>query len=226
MTETAYPLTELDYPAILLHEKTHSPAKRKGERTKQSLVWACAKLLNQIGYQELRVSDICDEAQVSSAAFYLYFDNKSEITQHTLEHFCTAIFNALLLGQPHETDHRQALYQRNLAWLRISRLNAGLMRCVLQVTFVIPEFATFYDTLNADYISTVAKNIAKRSQRPESETQILVFALSSMTDEFTRRLLSDTPSPLDAMIKQECKSETELATFLSDLWFNAIYIQS
>lgn len=226
MPETTYPLTEQDYPAILLHEKTHSPAKRKGERTKQSLVWACAKLLNQIGYQELRVSDICDEAQVSSAAFYLYFDNKSEITQHTLENFSSAIFNALLLGQPHENDNKQALYQRNLAWLRISRLNAGLMRCVLQVSFVIPEFATFYDTLNANYIAKVAKNIAKRAQLPEAEVQILVFALSSMTDEFTRRLLSDVASPLDSMIAKERKSDEQLAHFLSGLWYNAIYMKS
>jgi AcrR family transcriptional regulator len=223
MMNKTYPLLETDYPQVLFNEKTDFPALRKGERTKQSLVWACAKLLNQMGYQELRISDICETASVSSAAFYLYFQNKVEITQFTLERFSTAIFEALLSGTPHVQDNKEALYKSNLAWLKIARLNAGLMRCVLQVSFVIPQFAEYYDNLNSDYIKKVAKNIAKRADLPDLKAQMLVFALSSMTDDFTRRLLSETDSPIDVIIKKEYSSETDLAEFLSELWFKAIY---
>lgn len=223
MPSKTYPLLEIDYPQVVLNENTESPARRKGERTKQSLIWACAKLLNQIGYQELRVSDICEVARVSNAAFYIYFKNKVDITQLTLEGFSTAIFEAMLLGTPYEENNKKALYNSNLAWLKIARSNAGLMRCILQVSFVIPEFAKYYDDLNSNYIMKVARNIAKRANQPEPAALMQVFALSSMTDEFTRRLLSEVDSPLDSIVKQSHSSDTELAEFLSDLWFKAIY---
>ncbi|MCO4321366.1 TetR/AcrR family transcriptional regulator [Aliidiomarina quisquiliarum] len=223
MPKKAHPLLDTDYPQVVLNEQTESPARKKGERTKQSLIWACAQLLNQIGYQELRVSDICEVAQVSNAAFYLYFKNKVDITQVTLEGFSIQIFDALLSNTEQGSDNKTALYNSNLAWLQIAGLNAGLMRCILQVSFVIPEFAKFYDNLNSDYILKVAKNIAKRAAITEAEAQMLVFALSSMTDEFTRRLLSEVDSPLDTIVKKSHSSETELAEFLSNLWYKAIY---
>ncbi len=223
MAKKNHPLLQIDYPQLFLQETIASPAPRKGERTKQSLIWACAKLLNKIGYQELRVSDVCEVANVSTAAFYLYFKNKTEITRHTLEGFSTAIFNVVLSGGPSEDDNKKALYNSNLAWLKITRLNSGLMRCILQVSFIIPEFAEYYDNHNSNYILRVAKNIAKRADIPELKAQMLVFALSSMTDEFTRRLLSEVDSPLDVIVKNKYSSETDLAEFLSDLWFKAIY---
>ncbi len=223
MSQQPCSLLDKDYPQILLDEQTRSPARRKGERTKQSLIWACANLLNQMGYQELRVADICGLAKVSSAAFYLYFENKSDITEVTLEAFSTAIFEALMSDTPRELDHKTALYEANLVWLKIAQLNAGLMRCVLQVSFEIPKFAEFYDNLNSDYIKRVARNIAKRANISETQAQRLVFALSSMTDEFTRRLLNDVESSLDSIIQKEHTSETELAEFLSNIWYKAIY---
>lgn len=221
MPANSYPLLKMDYPHVLFNEP---PASRKGERTKQSLIWACATLLNQTGYQELRVSDICELAEVSNAAFYIYFKNKIDITQTTLEGFSTAIFEALLLGTPYEQDNQEALYKSNLVWLKIARANAGLMRCILQVSFVNPSFAQYYDTINSNYMIKIARNIAKRANLAENKAQMLVLALSSMTDEFTRRLLSEVDSPLDAVIKKECASDAELAEFLSELWFKAIYV--
>lgn len=223
MPDYSHPILNRDYPQVLLEQQTESPAPKKGERTKQTLIWACAQLLNQIGYQELRVSDICETAQVSNAVFYLYFKNKEEITQVTLEAFSTQIYEAMAQNTAQGRDNRTALYTSNLAWLKIARLNAGLMRCILQVSLVMPTFADFYDSLNSSYIMRVAKNIAKRTYMPEAKAQMLVFSLSSMTDEFTRRLLSDVDSPLDLVIKQECPTDAELAEFLSDIWYQAIY---
>ena len=223
MPQKAHPLLDIDYPQVVFNQQTQSPARKKGERTKQSLIWACAQLLNQIGYQELRVSDICEVAQVSNAAFYIYFKNKVDITQVTLEGLATQIFDALLSSTTQGSDNKTALYNSNLAWLKIAGLNAGLMRCILQVSFVIPEFAQFYDNLNSNYIKKVAKNIAKRAEIPENDAQMLVFALSSMTDEFTRRLLSEVDSPLDAIVKENHSSDAQLAEFLSELWYKAIY---
>lgn len=223
MPQKTHPLLVTDYPQVVFNQQTESPAAKKGERTRQSLIWACAHLLNQIGYQELRVSDICEVAEVSNAAFYIYFKNKVDITKVTLEDLSIQIFDALLSSTPQGNDNKTALYNSNLAWLKIARLNAGLMRCILQVSFVIPEFAKFYDDLNSNYIKKVAKNIAKRASISEGQAQMLVFALSSMTDEFTRRLLSEVDSPLDEIAKDQFSSEPELAEFLSQLWYKAIY---
>lgn len=223
MPQKTHPLLVTDYPQVVFNQQTESPAAKKGERTRQSLIWACAHLLNQIGYQELRVSDICEVAEVSNAAFYIYFKNKVDITQVTLEDLSNHIFEALVSSTSEHNDNKTALYNSNLAWIKISRLNAGLMRCILQVSFINPEFAQLYDNLNYTFIRKATQNIAARANIPFENAEKLVFALSSMTDEYTRRLLSNVESPLNEIVKYQSTSDLDHAEFLSELWYKTIY---
>lgn len=51
----------------------------KGQRTRRGLIDATVGLLDTVALRNLRVADIAREANVSSATFYLYFDDVAEV---------------------------------------------------------------------------------------------------------------------------------------------------
>src|SRR3712207_4399553 len=51
----------------------------KGDRTRYRLRIAAARALEEIGYQDLKVSDICGFAEVALGTFYVYYRDKNEI---------------------------------------------------------------------------------------------------------------------------------------------------
>ncbi|MCI4643598.1 MAG: TetR/AcrR family transcriptional regulator [Hyphomonadaceae bacterium] len=215
-------LIERGFPDQLKAELRADASLRKGERTRRSLVWATASLLNERGYHDVRISDICDRAKVSSAAFYQYFENKAEITQIALSQFSDAIFNHLS-GVRAPKDNKEALLEANLAWLRIAKANSGLMRSTLQVGFEIEACAAYYDGLNSQYMERMAYAFHRRAGLNIDHARVLSAALSSMTDDFTRRLLSEANSDLADIVERSFADERELAEFLTDIWYKSIY---
>src|SRR6266516_3316161 len=53
----------------------------QGERTRQRLLEAAKKVFRERTYPETRVDDITREAGTSHGAFYLYFNNKTEVLE-------------------------------------------------------------------------------------------------------------------------------------------------
>ena len=64
---------EFNYARALTLELEENPPKRKGERTRLRLKAAAARVLERIGYRDMRVSDICDEGGSALASFYFHF---------------------------------------------------------------------------------------------------------------------------------------------------------
>ena len=77
----------LRYADYLQHEITHAPKRTKGERTKEALKLGAIRVLDDVGYHAMRVSDLCEVAEVGSATFYLYFENKADITLQVLSDY-------------------------------------------------------------------------------------------------------------------------------------------
>ena len=64
----------------------------KGKRTRYRLKIAAVSVLGEVGYQALKVSDICEQAEVALGTFYTYFADKSEIAAETLLDFTDALY--------------------------------------------------------------------------------------------------------------------------------------
>src|SRR5690606_21256618 len=65
-----------DHLAALLEATTF---RSKGDRTRFRLKQAAARVLEEAGYNELKVADICAAAEVALGTFYVYFKDKNEI---------------------------------------------------------------------------------------------------------------------------------------------------
>src|SRR5258708_20412131 len=78
--ETVDPTRFLRYADRLQHQIANAPKPTKGERTKDALKLGAIRVLDDVGFHAMRVSDICSAASVGLATFYLYFDHNSDIT--------------------------------------------------------------------------------------------------------------------------------------------------
>jgi AcrR family transcriptional regulator len=199
-------------------------SRRKGEKTRDRIRLATIELLNDVGYVDLKVSDICRRAKVTSPVLYLYFDGKETLVRDILTEFLNDF-----VSRSASTSARnayQAIYDANLQWLRAARSNAGLMRCLLQFSDQAPEFARlFADTSNSWYLR-IAQSIVRR--RPAaassmSSVQLQVHALGAMMDEITRKLFTGDDKELKRLVGDVAPDDEALAGFLSVIWYRTLY---
>ncbi len=227
MPSTKNTLDSASYGNILTNEQKNAPATKKGERKRAALLAAAAITLNKTSYHQLRVADICDQADTSPASFYIYYENKKDITLQLLKRFSEKLFADLI--RPSDNNQRsdyQSIYDTNLAWLRIIRHNSGLMRCLLQISYEDDEFTSFYRKISFKYNQLAAKKIINRLNNPsidENKIALKVFAYSAMTDECTRRLIEGKRTGFGKLVKKSYDTDEELAHFLSELWYKSIF---
>lgn len=213
------------YPESLRAALEQDTTRRKGARTRDRLRVAAAEALEARGYTRLRVSDICERAGVSSAAFYQYFPNREAITVDVLSDFMQT---AVRLAQPvaPAATRFEALYAANLAWVASARVNAGLVRCVLQVGDQVPSFRRRAERLNVEWYEHVANTIARSARRGDARhnaVRLAVHALGGMMDEVARTMLLAPASQVRRLLRDTTPTDEALAEFLSVLWYRALF---
>ncbi len=186
---------------------------------------AAVEVLGQRGYHDLRVSDIYDRAGASHAAFYLYFKDKNDITRHILTEFLDDVFVQARSGHLGDTAF-EAFYQTNLAWIQATRANAGLVRCILQLSDETPVFKKLNELNGYEWFVHVAKTIAKRFLPAKVDEQVLlleIYALGSMMDDLIRRLLVARDPRLQKLVDHVTPTDESLAEFLTMLWYWVLF---
>ena len=206
-------------------ERQIGEAKRKGERTRLTLVAAAARLLDHVGYRDLRVSDVNEAASVSNALFYVYFKNKDEISQEVLVGFLE------FLGSFRERDEpagsaEAAILHGNLRYAQMFKANAGLMRCVFQFADEFPEFASRWHAWNAGWRERVVRSVTRAPAAvfPDAEElDFAVAALGAMVDAFLRMAFVER-EPTIAGTRVGSDPE-RLAQLLTRLWVRGLFVR-
>jgi TetR/AcrR family transcriptional regulator, transcriptional repressor for nem operon len=199
--------------------------RRKGERTRDRLRVATAEALEARGYTRLRVSDICERAGVSPAAFYQYFPNREAITVEVLSDFMQTTVRPAQPVAPAATRF-EALYAANLAWIASTRVNAGLVRCLLQLGDQVPSFRRRAERLNVEWYEHVAGAIVRSARRVDARHDVMrlaVHALGGMMDEVARTMLLAPASRVRRLLRDTAPTDEALAEFLSVLWYRALF---
>lgn len=211
----------LSYAEFLASEV--NAAKRKGERTRLRLKAAAARLLGKVGYRDLRVSDIHEEADVSNALFYVYFKNKEEISQEVLDGFL-AFLEGFPDGERPPATRFGSIRHGNLRYAQMFAANAGLMRCVFQFADEFPGFAAKWHAWNARWRERTTRAMQRKPDLALSapgEIDAAVIALGSMIDGFLRMAFIEHEPSL-AGTRYESDPEA-LADLLSKLWIRAVF---
>ncbi len=210
-----------DYPSFLdAHIRSEGP-KRKGKRTRDKLKIAASKLLNEVAYQDLRVTDICEKAGVSPGTFYLYFDNKKVLAIEVLSEFAK-MFDRYMHADPDSPFN--SIFHSNLAFIKICRANSGLTRCITQVSDSEREFARIQQRINDRWFAKVAASISHwLSEEGQESVLLTIHALGSMMDDFAHRIFVAQDPYLLGIIEDLNFADEKLAKHLSIIWYRAIF---
>lgn len=217
----------LDYTAYLDQRVKREGPKRKGERTRDRLKVATSELLNETSFQELRITDICDRAEVAPGTFYLYYENKQILTIEILSEYVemwTELSSNTAAGLEGEGDLFEAIYHTNLSYIQMAQANPGLTRCVMQMSDLEPEFAAFVHSVSSRIYARTVAAIAKRTRLPSSPLLLLTInALGSMMDDLVRRLFVGNDPHLTSCITDMRMNTEDLAKHLTMLWYRCIF---
>jgi TetR/AcrR family transcriptional regulator, transcriptional repressor for nem operon len=208
-------------------QQTSEKPKRKGERTHDRIKLAAIDLLNTTGYRDLKISDICEAAGITPPVLYIYYPSKAALTEEVLRAFLDHYMTRP--SQMTTANHSvfESIYAANLDWLKLARVNGGLLRCLIQYSDETPEFAALFAKANQQWYMRVTRSILKRypaSAVNEAEILLTVHALGGMIDDLARRLYGDDDRALIDVVNTVAPDDETLAHFLSRLWMRTLYL--
>ncbi len=214
------------YAAVLL-AGAGEEGLRKTERTRLKLLAAIAAALNAgTGRGALRVADITRAAGVAHGTFYRYFDDMAGATEALIEAFAEHVRERLAGARQGDTGSRERVRGTTLAYARLFRDNAPLMRCLIGLDGAESAFARSYRELNRAWYGRMAAAIARRRARDEggaeADPQRLLptaYALGGMIDEF----LTQVYLRRDPALAHLAADEEGIADLLTDLWWRGAY---
>jgi AcrR family transcriptional regulator len=103
--------------------------ERKKQRQRQEIIEAAVELFRERGFEQTRVQDILDRAQISLGTFYNYFSGKSAV----LDDFAAALLDGYAELARQELDARD---------LSVAERIRGLTRACAQAFTIDPDFMT------------------------------------------------------------------------------------
>lgn len=203
-----------------------APKRTKGERTKDLLKLGAIQVLEQVGYHAMRVSDICEAAEVGTATFYLYFGNKEDITRIVLAEYLDAAMKTMATRPSEGEGPFEQIRASNLKWLQVIHANAGLQRCILQLGDEAEDFRYIANTANKRWYERIALSIVRSHGGGVVSDEVALLAaysLGSMMDELARKLIVHPDPSLVELKRRIASSHEEFADFLAVLWHQALY---
>lgn len=214
------------YAAVLL-AAAGEDALRKTERTRLKLLAAIAAALNTgTPRGALKVADVTRAAGLAHGTFYRYFDDLPAATEALVENFAGHVRERLAGARQGETGSRERVRGATLAYARLFRENAPLMRCLIGLDAEGGPFARAYRDLNRAWYGRMAAAIARRRARQaggaEADPEDLLpaaYALGGMIDEF----LTQVYLRRDPALAHLAADEEGIADLLTDLWWRGAY---
>lgn len=166
-----------------------SEAKRV-VRTRLRLEIAAAEILQGVGYHELKISTICDAADCGHGTFYRYWTDREAVARDVMADFMAAI-RAGRPPLPPGTPLHERMLLGHLYYIEVFRLNAGLMRCLIQLNYQVPGFAEISQKANRHLAMRVLRAFRRegfQGRRSGDHDIALALGCIGMIDEMLRNV--------------------------------------
>jgi AcrR family transcriptional regulator len=209
------------YREVLADRLAAAEAQPKMARTRLRLMAGVVAVLEQDGVHELRVASCAARAGVAHGTFYNYWPDGSAAVQAVLSDFMGTVTSrrpAALAGA--------SAYERILAANRyyavVYRLNAQLMRCLMQLGNAEPDFARIGQTANLALARRVVRGWERAAPEaaalPEAARLARALACIAMVEGVLRELyVRPAPAPLAGM------TDEDVAQLLSASWHRILF---
>lgn len=214
----------LKYSDFVESDLSVDKSKRKGERTRDRLILATLRILEK-GEPNPKVSDICENAHVSPAAFYQYFRSIDELVNGLLCDWVETLYSYSLQQGDH-SDAFGAMVAANRRMIELYGANPGLMRCLWKHREDNAEFAKVWERNNLTWYRGVRSAILEASDTSNLKAQnydLCFYAISGLMDEFLRTIYIAQDPELLKIIKNQSLAADDLAEYLALIWHRLIY---
>ena len=221
----AAPEAGLSFIDFLEARLASSPPPTKGQRTRERLKIAAAKVLEQKGYHALRVTDVTEAAGVAEGSFYVYFRDKTDATMAVLTSLLEDFFSVNLTSDA-DAGPFDTIRRTNRRWLAICRSNSGLLRCILQVGDEDPTFAKMTQNTNQSWYERIAASVLRRYPQgalSEGAVMLVAYLLGSMMDDLARKLIIYPDEGLLSLLAELGADDMAAADAASALWMRVLY---
>lgn len=201
-----------------LAQQREPPRSRRGEATRAALIAAAREVFERDGYLDARVSDITEEAGVSSGSFYTYFDDKQQVFAAVVEAVQEDMLHPHIRERLGDDDVVTLIDAANREYLHAYERNARLMALFEQVAQIDVKFRELRRKRGQAFAERNAKLIRRLQEEgradPEIDAWVAAHALSAMVGRTAFAVF---------VLGEQIDSET-LVTTLNRLWVNALQL--
>ncbi|MBL8706390.1 MAG: TetR/AcrR family transcriptional regulator [Rhodospirillales bacterium] len=221
LAEEPRSLLDTDSFGMALYLDAGKPKLRKTARTRLRLLAATADILNaKDDVAALRVTEVVRRAGIAHGTFYRYYDGVPAIVEEAIAVFAEFQRDRLGAVRAGAAGSRERVRATTLAYIRIFRANAGMMRCLMGLGADSAHYRARFHELNRDWNRRVAQAIAANRSDASAESLLpTAYALGGMIDEFLAQLYLRRDPALAAL----AEDPDAVADLLSELWCRGAY---
>ena len=167
------------------------------------------------------IREVCEGMDISRAAFYQYFNNKTEAIAEILDGFCDFIYrHSVGVGRGRSDFER--IYEVTRFYIEIYSENKGLFAAQYKLAEEDSAYSNGWTALQEKWRDRLARYIL-RATRAKAESYDhalpLSYMLTSMANDFLYRLIFEN----DAKIRWLRKHPSNVAAMISVVWYRAIF---
>ncbi|TCT04169.1 TetR family transcriptional regulator [Tepidamorphus gemmatus] len=216
--DPAAPSAETGFAAVL--ERAAADATKKTDRTRLRLMAAlAAELAERAGPSGLRVASVTARAGLAHGTFYRYFTDMDSALEALIAAFAAHVRDTLAAARAGEPGSRVRVHAATLAYARLFRANAALMRCLIGLAGDGTASGLAWRELNRAWNLRMAAAIARRRAGdgpvlPAETFLPVASALGGMIDAF----LTELHLRGDPELQHLRDDDEAVADLLTDLW--------
>ncbi len=194
---------------------------QRGERSRLKLMAAGLRLLDNCGFQELKIEEVSIEAGLAKGTFYIYFPSKDEFLRELANAYCDFELNTLPRRSPELS--RYAVSRLWTGWYeRTFAANAGILRCIVQMGYSDPSMRELWVKRNADVVQVLMSESLRDMALSPEQLELMRWSLRTVGGMLDQSLFDryglQTPSGLEGL--GDLELQVEMHTVLT---YRALY---
>lgn len=202
------------------------PRSARGAVAREKLKQAAGRVLEQVGYHQMRITDVTKEAGVAAGLFYHYFPDLKALTVEVLTDFLVR-FEAV--DEIERGVGRGDWFARVLAHYQVMVAayaeHPGLMRCLLQVSDEVPEFRqvwrnSYHRQLNM--LAVLMPRLFPQAGFSEAQALLTCYALGGVGESILQAYFINR----DPALRASGMSEAQLAEWLAVLFYRGLFLEN
>lgn len=211
------------YARHLLSRANAITSSRSGERTRLRLLTSGAELLQRVSYRDLNVAAVSRSADQAKGTFYVYFKTKEVFLVELLQGYLGFEASTFQAIQP--TTSPFLGYRNRIEWYeKTFARNAGILRCMVQMSETHPEVRRLWHERNARIVDRAVADTVARLAKPPADQRLLrlaIRAVGTMLDQSLFERYRVQVGPGIASVETEF-----LIEFHAAIGFRALFAQN